>query len=180
MSLEKQPNSLKTFKGKMPFPKIIDLISEWEGKVASFLILAATLQICYELILRYVFKAPTIWGLDMTIYLCGTTYVMSGAYADRYDAHIRVDVFYSKWKPRTKAFVDLFVTDTLFIFFSSVLAWQAWLWFMESWNEGITAGTQWDPPIWPMRFILLLGSVFLTLSAMGRAAKDLRTVLNKE
>lgn len=180
MSAEKKTTSTKDFRSNMSFLKIIDLISEYEGKVASYLILAATLQICYELTLRYVFRAPTVWGLDMTIYLCGTTYIMSGAYADRYDAHIRVDVFYSRWKKRTKAIVDLFVTDMLFVFFSSVLAWQAYLWFMESWNEKITAGTQWDPPIWPMRFILLLGGVFLTLSAIGRTLKDAQTVLKKE
>lgn len=179
MSVEKKTTSSKDSGSNMSFSKIIDLISEWEGKIVSYLILAATVQICYELTLRYFFRAPTVWGLDMTIYLCGTTYIMSGAYADRYDAHIRVDVFYSKWKPRTKAFVDLFVTDVLFIFFSSVLAWQAYLWFMESWNENITAGTQWDHPIWPMRFMLLLGGMFLTLAAIGRTARDAKTVLNK-
>ena len=179
MSMGKQINASKKAGNKISFLKIIDLISEWEGKAFSFLILAATLQICYELILRYVFSAPTTWGLDMTIYLCGTTYIMSGAYADRYNAHIRVDVFYSKWKPRTKAIVDIFVTDPLFLFFSSVLTWEAYLWFMESWNENITAGTQWDPPIWPMRFILLMGGVFLTLAAIGRTGRDFQTALKK-
>jgi len=72
----------------------IDKISDWEGKIFSFLIVVATIQVCFELILRYVFNAPTTWGLEMTLYLCSTTYVMSGAYAERYNAHIKVDIFY--------------------------------------------------------------------------------------
>lgn len=175
MSKDQVSGSAVTPGTNISLTKIIRLICEWEGKLASIFILIATLQICYELILRYVFAAPTIWGLDMTIYLCGTTYIMAGAYADRYDAHIRVDVFYSKWKTKTKAIVDIFVTDTLFIFFSSILTWQAFIWFAESWNENITAGTQWDPPIWPMRLALFVGSAFLSLASIGRIIRDIQT-----
>ena len=73
----------------------IDKISEMEGKLASYLLVLVTFQICLELLLRYVFRMPTIWGLELSVYLCGVTYIMSGAYADRYDVHIRVDIFYT-------------------------------------------------------------------------------------
>ncbi len=154
----------------------IDRISEMEGKLASYLLVLATLQICLELLLRYVFRMPTIWGLEVSVYLCGVTYIMSGAYADRYDVHIRVDIFYSRWSKRTKAIVDLIFTDSLFLLFAVILVWHGGLWFMESWTENITSGTQWDPAIWPMRFLLLLGSFFLLLSCFSRIIKDLQTI----
>ena len=117
--------------------RFIDRFSQHEGQVASFLIVVATIQICYELVLRYVFNVPTIWGLEVTLYLCATTYVMAGAYAERYNAHIRVDIFYSRWKPRTRALFDLFVTDVLFFFFVGALLWYSAAWFWEAWAQGL-------------------------------------------
>lgn len=152
--------------------RAIDAISRWEGRFFSFLIVVAALQICYELTLRYAFNAPTTWGLEVTLYLCGITYLMSGAYADHLDAHIRVDIFYTKWRPRTRALVDLVVTDTLLLFFCIVLLWQSGIWFWEAASQGLTSGTIWDPPIWPMRLFIVLGSSFLFLAAVGRMVRD--------
>ena len=158
----------------------IDRVSEWEGKIFSFLIVVATIQVCFELILRYIFNAPTTWGLEMTLYLCSTTYVMSGAYAERYSAHIKVDIFYNRWSPRTRAFFDLMVTDTLFMFFCTVLTWQSAVWLWEAVSQGLTSGTIWDPPIWPMRLVILLGAVFLLLAAFGKSVRDLLLVIKSQ
>ncbi|MDM8544244.1 TRAP transporter small permease subunit [Desulfococcaceae bacterium HSG9] len=159
--------------------RAIDRISEWEGKLFSFLIVVATIQVCFELVLRYVFNAPTTWGLEMTLYLCSTTYVMAGAYAERYNAHIKVDIFYNCWSIRTRAFFDLIVTDSLLMFFCIVLTWQSAMWFWEAVSQGLTSGTIWDPPIWPMRLIILAGAFFLLLAAFGKSMRDLLLVLKK-
>ena len=152
--------------------RAIDRISEWEGKIFSFLIVIATLQVCYELVLRYVFNAPTTWGLEMTLYLCSTTYIMSGAYAEHLDAHIKVDLFYNRWKQRTRALFDLFVTDTLLLFFCGILIWQSGVWFWEAASQGLTSGTIWDAPIWPMRLVIFIGAFFLLLSALAKSVRD--------
>jgi TRAP-type mannitol/chloroaromatic compound transport system permease small subunit len=152
----------------------IDRLSEWSGKISSFFILVATFQVCYELVLRYVFNAPTIWGLEMTLYLCGITYVMAGAYAAFHDAHIRVDIFYNRLTRRARGILDLLVTDLLFFFFVGILVWQAADWFWESFDEKLTSGSEWDPIIWPMRFVLLLGSFILLLSGVAKFIRDVQ------
>ena len=156
---------------------LIQNITEWEGKIFSFLLVVATLQVCYELVLRYVFNAPTTWGLELTLYLCSTTYIMAGAYAGRYDAHIRIDVFYSRWKPRTQALCDLFLSNILFFVFCGLLVWHSAVWLWEAVTQGLTSGTIWDPPIWPMRVVILLGSLFLLLSGIGRFISDIVTAI---
>lgn len=156
---------------------LIQNITEWEGKIFSFLLVVATLQVCYELVLRYVFNAPTTWGLELTLYLCSTTYIMAGAYAGRYDAHIRIDVFYSRWKPRTQALCDLFLSNVLFFVFCGLLVWHSAAWLWEAVTQGLTSGTIWDPPIWPMRVVMLLGSLFLLLSGIGRLISDIVTAI---
>jgi len=151
----------------------LDLVCEWQGKVVSLLILVATLQICYELVMRYFFNSPTVWGLEVTVYLCGTTYMMSGAYAERYGAHIRVDVFYNKWRPRTQAWFDLLATDMLLFFFSGMLMWFGFSWFREALIQGLTSGTIWDPIIWPMRLVLALGALMLFISGIPKFLRNL-------
>ncbi|MBI9091051.1 MAG: TRAP transporter small permease subunit [Desulfobacterium sp.] len=150
----------------------IDKFSELQGKVFSFLILIATFQICYELVLRYVFNAPTVWGLELTVYLCGITYIMSGAFAERYGVHIRVDVFYNKWPLRNRAWFDLLVTDMLLFFLTSVLIWHGGLWFWEAVTQGLTSGTIWDPQIWPMRLVIVMGAFFLMISSVPKFFRD--------
>ncbi len=161
------------------FIAMIDWISEWEGKIVSFLFVIASVQVCLELTLRYAFNAPTIWGLELTIYLCAVTYVMGGAYAQRFNAHIQVDLFYIRWSPRTRAIVDLFISDLLFFFFCGVLVWQSGAWAWNAFSKGMTSGTIWDPPIWPMKSILFFGSLLLFLQGCCKFIRDLTTAFNK-
>ena len=47
--------------------KWVFALVEWEGRLLSFLLLIGSLQICFELVLRYFFNSPTVWGLELTI-----------------------------------------------------------------------------------------------------------------
>jgi TRAP-type mannitol/chloroaromatic compound transport system permease small subunit len=152
--------------------KILDAITDWQGRIFSWTIIVATIQICYELVMRYVFNSPSTWGLELTTYLCAVSYVMSGSYAEYHNVHIRVDIFYNKWSPRTRAFVDLFLTDLLLLMVCSILVWQGWLWFWKAFSMGLTSGTIWDPPIWPMRLVIVLGAFFFLLAGFARILQD--------
>lgn len=159
--------------------RVIDRVSEYQGKVFSLLLVVATFQICFELTLRYVFNAPTDWGLELTEFFCAATYVMAGAYAYLYDSHIRVDIFYMKWSPRRRAMMDLFVTNPVFLIFCGVLVWESGKWFAESLTQHLTSGSIWDPPVWPMRLILFLGSLTLFLQGTVKVIRDLREVFGE-
>jgi TRAP-type mannitol/chloroaromatic compound transport system permease small subunit len=159
--------------------KWIDILVEWQGKIAASLIVIASLQICYEVMMRYLFNAPSTWGLELTIYLCGSTYILAGSYAEFHNAHIRVDLFYCKWSVRTRAFIDLLVTDMLVLFFNGVLVIYGAIWFWEAVTQGITTGTIWDPPAWPMRLILCAGAFFMLLSGFAQFIRNLSMALFK-
>lgn len=160
--------------------RVIDAICEWLGKLFSFLIVIATFQVCYELVRRYFFNSPTTWGLEMTLYLCSTTYVMAGAYAERFDAHIKVDIFYNLWSKRIQGIFDLVITDVLLFFFCGLLVWHSAAWFLEAAKQGLTSGTIWDPPIWPMRLVILVGATGLLIAAIGKFVRDFMKALHNE
>jgi TRAP-type mannitol/chloroaromatic compound transport system permease small subunit len=155
----------------------IEGLIERQGRICSFLIVIAAFQVCYELTLRYLFNAPTIWGLELTTYLCASTYVMAGSYAYKRDQHIRIDIIFGNWAPRTQAIFDALVTDLILFFFCGVLVYESGSWTWEAIVEGRTSGTIWDPAIWPMRLILFLGSLGLLLQGLAKFIKDLRMAL---
>ncbi len=159
---------------------IIDSINDWEGKIVSFVFIVATIQICYELTRRYLFNSPTIWGLELTVYLCSTSYVMSGGYALLNESHIRVDVLYNRWSTRTKAIFDASLSDLILFFFSGILLWQSGKWCWEAIREGCTSGTIWDVPIWPMRLLIFLGALSLLLQGVAKFVRDLGTAVHSK
>jgi len=154
-----------------PFLSIIDSLSEWSGKFFSFLVVAATLIVTFDVVLRYAFDAPTKWGLEVTIFLCGITYVMAGAYAHLFDAHVRVDALYMRWTPRVKAIVDL-ATAPLFFLVCGVLVWEGSKWTAESIIGADTSGSIWDPIVWPIRLLIPLGCLLLFLQGLAKFIRD--------
>jgi TRAP-type mannitol/chloroaromatic compound transport system permease small subunit len=57
-------------------------------------ILILTLSVSYEVFVRYVLNAPTVWAFDMMIQMYGALFLMCGAYALAQDTHVRADVVY--------------------------------------------------------------------------------------
>lgn len=152
------------------FLSAIDNTTMWTGRVFAFLIVIATVQVTGEVIARYVFSAPTYWGLEITIWLCAALYMMGGSYALLNDAHVRVDVFYIRWSPRWQAIVDL-VTAPIFFLGVTALFWVSLEWTIKAYLEGTTSLSHWEPPIWPIRGLLVLGSFLLVIQGLSKSIR---------
>src|ERR671919_115264 len=99
---------------------VIDELSTWVGKAFAWLILVLTLGVSYEVFMRYVLRAPTTWAFDISYLTYGAMFLMAGAYTLSRNGHVRADVVYRLWKPRTQASVDLVLY--LIFFLPAVLA----------------------------------------------------------
>src|SRR5512145_2717251 len=84
----------------------IDALSTVAGWFAGWLVVPLTLAVSYEVGARYLFNAPTQWASTITYMLYGTQFMLAAAYTLLKDGHIRTDVFYGRWSPRTRAIVD--------------------------------------------------------------------------
>jgi TRAP-type mannitol/chloroaromatic compound transport system permease small subunit len=85
----------------------IDSLSAWMGKAFAWCILILTLSTCYEVFVRYVLNAPTVWAFDMSVQMYGALFMMAGAYALSQDAHVRGDVVYRLLPRKVQAGIDL-------------------------------------------------------------------------
>ena len=102
------------------FISFADNLSTTVGKSFSWCIVVLMFGTCYEVIMAYVFNAPTLWNFDLSMQMYGAILMMSGAYCLATESHVRGDVIYRLFKPKTQAWVDL--TLYLIFFFPGVLA----------------------------------------------------------
>jgi len=120
----------------------IDSLSAWFGKAFAWCIVILTFSTCYEVFVRYVLNAPTVWAFDMSVQMYGALFMMAGAYALSQDAHVRGDVLYRLMPTRVQAGVDL-VLYTLFlgpgalalIFYGYGFAADSWFYKEVSWSS---------------------------------------------
>ena len=87
--------------------RAIEWISEACGVAAAVLVIVLILLMLYDVVLRYWFNAPTLWGFDVNTWLMGAAFILSVGYALSHDSHVRVDLLYTATtRPRLR-YVDL-------------------------------------------------------------------------
>ena len=97
-----------------------DHLSTAVGKAFSWCIVVLMLGTCYEVVMAYAFNAPTLWNFDFSMQMYGAILMMSGAYCLATESHVRGDVIYRLFKPRTQGWIDLILY--FIFFFPGVLA----------------------------------------------------------
>ncbi len=140
----------------------IDKISTLVGQAFSWLIVALTLLISWEVFSRYVLDRPHAWAFDVMIIMYGTLFMMAGAYTLSKSGHVRGDVLYGFFEPRTQATVDLILYILFFLPGVFALTYAGYFFAAESWamneHSSITAE---GPPIYPFKTMLPLAGGFL-------------------
>lgn len=102
------------------FILVVDSFTAWVGKAFSWCILLLTFGTAYEVFVRYALRDPTSWAFDISYMMYGLLFMMAGAYTLARDGHVRGDVIYRLWKPKTQATVELVLY--IFFFFPGILA----------------------------------------------------------
>ncbi|WP_438311521.1 TRAP transporter small permease subunit [Sporosarcina sp. FA9] len=158
----------------------IDLINDWAGKIARWLVLILAIIIFYEVNMRYLFNKPSIWVFDISYMLGGTFFTLGMGYTLLKKKHVRVDVFYTKFKKRSQAAIDIFLT--VFIFFPTFILMLTKLipWVQKSWERKEKAiGSFWMPPVYPFKTILLISILLLMLQAFSELCKSIQEYINE-
>jgi TRAP-type mannitol/chloroaromatic compound transport system permease small subunit len=120
----------------------VEALNTWIGRAFSWCILILTLSVAYEVFVRYVLNAPTVWAFDMMVQMYGALFLMAGPYALAHDAHVRADVVWRLIPVRWQARVDL-VLYIIFFFpgmvalfwYGAEIASDSWRYKEVSWNS---------------------------------------------
>jgi len=144
----------------------VDKVSTFAGKSFAWSIVGLTGLISWEVFSRYVLNEPHAWVLDAQIMLYGAMFMMAGAYTLSQSGHVRGDVLYGFFEPRTQATIDLVLYIVFFLPGIFALAYAGWGFA----NESLAIREQTfspDPlPLYPFKFIIPLAAFFLLLQGL--------------
>lgn len=149
----------------------VDRLSTWLGQLFAWSIILLTLSISAEVFSRYVLGRPHAWMLDVQIMLYGILFMMAGAYTLSKNGHVRGDVLYGFFRPRTQATLDLILYVLFFLPGVTALTWAGWTFFTDSLairEQTFNA----DPiPVYPFKFFIPFAGAILLLQGCVEIAR---------
>ncbi|HEU4353576.1 MAG TPA: TRAP transporter small permease subunit [Burkholderiales bacterium] len=145
----------------------VDKISTFVGHAFSFLIVALALHVTWEVFRRYVLDSPRAWAFDAMIMMYGTLFMMAGAYTLAKNGHVRGDILYGFFKPRTQATIDLVLYVVFFLPGVIALTYAGYFYAAESWAIRETSNiTSEGPPYYPFKTVIPVAGAFVLVQGI--------------
>ncbi len=149
----------------------VDKASTLAGHVTGWAILALTLLISWEVFSRYVLNVPHAWVLDAQIMLYGLLFMMAGAYTLAKGGHVRGDVLYGFFAPRTQATIDLVLYILFFLPGIFALTYAGWIYANESMAINEQTFSPEPLPLYPFKFVIPAAGFGLMLQGLVEIAR---------
>ncbi|MBI2868564.1 MAG: TRAP transporter small permease subunit [Chloroflexi bacterium] len=160
------------------FETVITAVDRTGAPVAIFcgiLIALTMLAIVYEVVVRYVFRAPTVWSNEISTYLVVAATFLGLAYALLMDAHVRVDMFFIRFSKSGQTKLNIFAS-VMALIYAVVITWKGWqyAWLMYQTNE--VSGTLLRIPLFPLVMLIPLGTFLLCLQFLSKIYRYINTL----
>ena len=154
------------------FVRSIDNVAIWSGRLFCWMAIPLVLALTYEVFARYAFRAPTIWAFDVSYMLYGSHFMLGAAYTLYKGGHIRTDIFYQNWSPRTRGLVD--ASLYLFFFFPGMVLFF-WMGLQEALHSidirEVSDQSAWRPPLYPFKTVIPIAAALLIVQGISEFLK---------
>jgi TRAP-type mannitol/chloroaromatic compound transport system permease small subunit len=144
----------------------VDRLSTFIGKTFAWTAFVLTMIISWEVFSRYALNQPHAWVLDFQIMMYGTLFMTAGAYTLSKNGHVRGDVLYGFFEPRTQATLDLILYFLFFLPGITALTWAGWEFFGEALAIREQTFSAEPLPLYPFKFIIPLSGAALLLQGV--------------
>ena len=186
------------------YVRTVDAVNYRIGRVLMYGIFVMVGVLIWSSISKTFFN-PSRWTLEVAQFALVAYYLIGGPYSIQLAANVRMDLFYSSWTPRQKAWVDVF-TIWFLIFYLVVMIYGAvgstayslghfsdapFAFFRDLAHAFLTGGvdaagqklgfierspTAWRPYLWPVKVIATIGIFLMLLQAFSELFKDLASL----
>ena len=161
--------------------RLIERVSGAFGVIGAVIVAPLIVATVYEVFSRYLFNAPTIWAYEIAYMAMGTNFLLGAAVTLRDRGHIRIDLLYGHWPPKTQAVIDIVGYVCLFLPLAWWLSWGLWKYAYYAYLSGETSGdSAWNPVIWPFRMVFFAGFVLLALQATAELMKAVKVLAGRD
>jgi TRAP-type mannitol/chloroaromatic compound transport system permease small subunit len=157
---------------------VVDRVNYHIGRVMMYFIFVMIGILLWSSISK-TFFLPSLWTLEIAQFAMVAYYILGGPYSIQMGSNVRMDLFYSEWSDKTKAWVDSF-TILFLITYLGVLLWGG----MESTLYAIKYGERsysaWRPYMWPIKVIMCTGIALMLLQTISELIKDIAKIRGEE
>ena len=162
------------------FLHFIDNISEWTGRIFSWIIVILTILVVLEVILRRFLGKPTIWNFEITIQLYGLHFMIVSAYTLLRKGHVAIDILYDRFTQKTKAICDVITHIVFFFPFILVLQYQGIKYAAKSWAMHETSWSVFAPPLYPIKTVIPVVAFLLLIQGIAIFIRHLYVAVKGE
>ena len=173
MSATAMPRIIKAY------VRYVDAVNRVLGYFVMYLTLVMMGLLLFASVTRYVFNVPFVWIIEMAQFLMAAYYILGGGYSMQLDAHVRMDVLYERWRPRTRAFVDS-LTAFFLVFYLVIMIRGGFASSAYSLKYNQTNYSAWAPPMAPIKIIMTVGIALMLLQAISIFFKDVSKFTGRE
>ncbi len=162
---------------------MIDRISTWLGKAASWLTLLMVLVTFVIVVMRYVFDAGLIWLQESVTWMHAVVFMVGAAYTLQQEEHVRVDVFYRSMSATRKAWVDALGVVLFILPLCTFLVWKSYDFVAVSWSihEASRESGGLPYPLVPLlKCALLLMPVAVALQGVSMLLRSVATIRGRD
>jgi TRAP-type mannitol/chloroaromatic compound transport system permease small subunit len=157
---------------------IVDAINIWLGRIVMYGIFVLIAILLWSSISKAFFM-PSLWTLEMAQFALVTYYILGGPYCLQRGSDVRMDLLYSTWTDRQRAWVDAF-TVLFLIFFLGVLLYGAVDSTVYAFDYDERSYSSWRPYMAPIKVIICIGLTLMLLQAIAELFKDIAKIKGVE
>ena len=159
------PNAIRTY------VRHVDAVNRRVGRFAMYLIFAMAAILLWSSISK-TFFLPSLWTLEIAQFTMVAYYLLGGAYSMQLDNHVRMDLVYGTWSPRTRAWVDSFTIVFLFVYLVLLLygGFSSTHYALE---YGERSYSSWRPYMAPIKVVACVGILLMLLQAFAVLFRDI-------
>ena len=151
--------------------RLIDGINGLIGKLAMWLILAATLISAGNAIIGRVFGTSSNAWLEIQWYLFAAVFMLGGGYAFLRNAHVRIDFISTKFSQRTRNWIDV-IGIIVFLFpLCIMMITEGWPVFERAWTSGEMSSNAGGLIRWPVYLLIPVGFAILMAQGLSELIK---------
>ena len=156
------------------YVRAVDRMNRFIGRCAMYLIFVMLGVLLYSSLSK-VTSTPSLWTLETAQFLMVAYFLLGGAYSMQLDAHVRMDLLYSHWQPRTRAIVDV-LTAGFLLFYLGLLLFGGLSSTQYAFEYDETSYSAWSPPMAPIKVVMCVGILLMLLQSIAILFKDIAAV----
>ncbi len=165
------PNFLKTY------VRVVDKFNRVLGRATMYLVFVLMGVLLYSSLSK-AFLLPANWTLEMAEFIMVAFFIVGGPYSLQLDSHVRMDLIYGRWSPRTRAIVDSFTIILLlvylgFMLYGGISSTSYALQYSE------TSYSSWSPYMAPIKIAMTAGIFLMLLQSISIFIKDVAVAIGE-